>query len=60
MARTQTSPKTDRTKVSFEWYQNGKWMEHTPLIPTRAVQYAIRELKSQPDIIRNIHTVYGE
>lgn len=53
MSRTKT-PLTERTQIQFEWFLNGKWTVHTPLIPNRALGHALRELKAQPDIIRNV------
>ena len=53
MSRTKTTL-TDRTQVQFEWLLNGKWTVQTPLIPNRALGHALRELKAQSDIIRNV------
>lgn len=58
MARSSGS--NDRTKVSFEWFKDGKWSIHSPMIPTRALSHAMKELKAQPDIIRNVSVVFGK
>lgn len=53
MSRTKTTL-TDRTQIEFEWFLNGNWGIHKPLIPNKALGHALRELKAQTDIIRNV------